>query len=89
VANRLEVNADYLGRVFKNVTRTNIGQFLIDRRLREARKLLQESDLNVNQIAQAAGFADPGYFRRLFRKHFDMKPADFRKLYFRVHINVR
>ena len=89
VANRLEVNSDYLGRVFKSVTKTSIGQYLIDRRLREARKLLQESDLNVNQIALASGFTDPGYFRRLFRKHFDMKPADFRKLYFRAHINVR
>jgi len=89
IACRLDVNPDYLGRVFKKVTKTSIGQFLIERRLREARQLLQESNLNVKQIALATGFHDPGYFRRLFRRHFDMCPANLRKLYFRVHINVR
>jgi len=89
IAAELDVNCDYLGRVFKLATGENIGAYLITRRLREARKLLQESQLNVNQIAQRVGFNDPGYFRRLFRRHFDIKPGDLRRLYYRVHVNVR
>ncbi len=89
VAQRLDVNRDYLGRVFKQAARETIGNYIIHRRLREARKLLLESELNVNQVAHIVGFQDPGYFRRLFRKHFDMKPVELRRLYFRTHVNVR
>jgi AraC-like DNA-binding protein len=89
VAQALDVNRDYLGRVFKQGARESIGSYIIHRRLREARKLLLESGLNINQVAQAVGFRDPGYFRRLFRKHFDMKPVELRRLYFRTHVNVR
>lgn len=88
VADELDVNCDYLGRVFKQVVGESIGSFIIHRRLRESRKLLQESDLNVNQVAMAVGFSDPGYFRRLFRRQYDIRPAEFRKLYYRVHVNV-
>jgi AraC-like DNA-binding protein len=89
IADELDVNCDYLGRVFKKTAGENIGACIIHRRLREARKLLQESQLNVNQIALKVGFNDPGYFRRLFRRHFDIKPGDLRRLYYRVHVNVR
>lgn len=89
VAAELDLNADYLGRVFKRVAGQTLGQYINARRLREARRLLQESDLTVNQVARAAGFADPGYFRRIFRRHFGAKPGDLRRLYFRVHVNVR
>lgn len=89
VAESLDVNADYLGRMFKLGCGQTVGSYIIQRRLREARKLLQESQLNVNQVARAVGFADPGYFRRLFRRHFDIRPGDLRRLYFRTHVNVR
>jgi len=89
IAEKFEVNCDYLGRVFKRVSGESIGSFIINRRLRESRKLLQESDLNVNQVARAVGFNDPGYFRRLFRKRYDIKPTELRKMYYRVHVNVK
>jgi AraC-like DNA-binding protein len=89
VAEKLEVNCDYLGRVFRLVVGESIGSFIIHRRLRESRKLLQESDLNVNQVAMAVGFNDPGYFRRVFRRQYDIRPAEFRKMYYRVHVNIK
>jgi AraC-like DNA-binding protein len=89
VAQALDVNPDYLGRMFKLACGQTIGGYLNQRRLREARKLLQESELNVNQVALAVGFNDPGYFRRVFRRRFDIKPGDLRRLYFRTHVNIR
>jgi len=89
IAEKLNVNSDYLGRVFKRVTGESIGSFLTHHRLRESRKLLLESELNINQIATTAGFSDPGYFRRLFKRYYDIKPTDLRKMYYRVHVNVK
>ncbi len=89
VAQRLDVNGDYLGRVFRMAFGQTIGDYIHHRRLREARKLLQESELNVNQVAMAVGFTDPGYFRRLFRRHYEIRPGDLRRLYYRTHVNIR
>jgi len=89
VARTLDVNPDYMGRLFKRASGRTLGRYIIQRRLREARKLLLESELNVNQVAQAAGFSDSGYFRRRFHREFDLKPSDLKRLYFRTHVNVR
>jgi AraC-like DNA-binding protein len=89
IAEKLNVNSDYLGRIFKRVTGESIGSFLIHHRLRESRKFLLESELNINQIASAVGFRDPGYFRRMFKRYYDIKPTDLRKMYYRVHVNVK
>ena len=66
----------------------NLGSYLTQRRLRQARRLLQETQLTVNEIAHAVGFAEPGYFRRVFKRQFDMTATHFRRMHFRAHINV-
>jgi AraC-like DNA-binding protein len=88
VAGALSCNADYLGRVF----RQTYGHTLIDdihrSRLRNARRLLMESALNIDQIARECGFTDSGYFRRIFRRAQGLSPRAFRKLYARAHVNT-
>lgn len=88
IAATLDVNSDYLGRIFRQATGKTLGQYLLNRRLRESRKLLQETDLTISQIALRVGFADGGYFRRQFRRCFDATPGDIRRLHFRGHINT-
>jgi AraC-like DNA-binding protein len=88
IADELNCNADYLGRVYRRA----YGHTLIDEihrsRLRSARRLLMESALNVDQIARECGFADSGYFRRIFRRAQGLSPRAFRKLYARAHVNT-
>jgi AraC family transcriptional activator of pobA len=48
------------------------------RRMQEARRRLRETDEPVNAIASAVGYADPGYFRRRFRRAFGTSPASWR-----------
>lgn len=48
-------------------------------RLQKARELLQNSDLNVSEIAYEVGFSDPAYFSRVFGEEFGQSPSDFRK----------
>jgi len=44
--------------------------------------------LNVKEISVACGYADSDYFRRIFRRHFDMQPKQFRSLHLRQHTNA-
>ncbi|MEM7368108.1 MAG: two-component regulator propeller domain-containing protein [Bacteroidota bacterium] len=46
-------------------------------RLKHAEKLLQESKLNISQIAFQVGFNDMKYFRKCFKKEFGLSPSNY------------
>ena len=53
--------------------------FMRSVRLQKGKELLQNSDLNISEIAYEIGFSDPNYFSRTFQKEFGSSPKDFRK----------
>jgi AraC-like DNA-binding protein len=50
-------------------------------RMREASRLLVESDLSVYEVAEMVGVEDALYFSRVFRKEFNLSPREYRKAY--------
>ncbi len=52
---------------------------LQERRLYEARRMLIETDVPVQDIARNLGFSTPGYFSRAFAQHIGEPPSHFRK----------
>ncbi len=48
-------------------------------KMQHARRLLEESERNISEIAFALGFKDPAYFSRVFQREFGKPPKDFRK----------
>ena len=45
-------------------------------RLHKANDLLQNTDLNVTQVAYEVGFRDPAYFSRKFTEEFGVYPKN-------------
>ncbi|MBN2640669.1 MAG: helix-turn-helix transcriptional regulator [Victivallales bacterium] len=88
IADSLHCNPDYLGRIFKESYGMTITEKLNAFRLSQARRLLLENPMNINEIAEASGFNDIAYFRRAFKKSTGLSPAAFRKQYGKVHINT-
>ena len=88
VAETLGVNPDYLGRVFRRTFGKPLTDVLHDYRLRFARSLLLDDSKNIAEVARVSGFADAGYFRRLFKRHHALSPQGFRRLHARVHVNT-
>jgi AraC-like DNA-binding protein len=64
-------------RVRKRTGKT-VQEWIIERKLVEARKLLAESDLPVASVSRAVGFTDPAYFSRLFAREVGMPPSRWR-----------
>jgi AraC-like DNA-binding protein len=54
-------------------------QFIIDRRLLEAKRLLSFSDLTEKEIAYRLHFNDPAHFGKFFRQKTGESPGQFRK----------
>ena len=89
IARKLQCNPDYLGRVFRRVEKMSPVEFIHLCRLREARLLLRESSLNIEQVARKCGFVDGCYFRRIFQRHEGMAPLAYRRLHSRANIVAR
>ncbi|MDQ8197134.1 helix-turn-helix transcriptional regulator [Pelagicoccus enzymogenes] len=65
-------------RRFAKLTQTQPRTFSILQRLETAKRLLLESTLNIDQIAQALGFRDTPFFSRQFKQKTGTSPSDFR-----------
>ncbi len=49
--------------------------FIRSQRLKQASKLIQETDLSVNEVAYMVGFNTPSYFIKCFREVYNTTPA--------------
>lgn len=88
LADRLGCSADYLGRAYRSVYGVSVVEAIHRRRMHHARLLLMSGDQNVDEVSRACGFADSGYFRRVFKRHEGMTPLRYQRLHARVHVNT-
>ncbi len=65
----------YFGQVYG----TSPVKYINEMRIREAEKLLLETDMKVEEIAYRCGFNDVKYFSRVFSKLRGCSPSEFRK----------
>ncbi|HEC00608.1 MAG TPA: GlxA family transcriptional regulator [Sphingomonadales bacterium] len=70
-------------RTFLRHFQRNIGQspakFIEKARLDHARRALEETSQNLDQIAHAAGFHSPEVLRRTFHRHLSISPKEYRE----------
>ncbi|MCD2196765.1 AraC family transcriptional regulator [Actinomycetospora endophytica] len=79
VAAVVGVSPGHLTTVLRRGTGRTVGQWLTERRLQEARRLLATSDLTVAAVAGRVGYPDPGYFVRRFRAAHGLTPQEWRR----------
>lgn len=69
-------NETKLKGAFRAAFGTSIFAYLRLARLEEARRLLLQRGLNVTEVAQRVGYANPSKFAAAFRRHFQLSPSD-------------
>ncbi|MGK7913423.1 MAG: response regulator [Synechococcus sp.] len=74
VANIAGYSPAYLTSLIRSQTGRTVKQWIVTRRMAQARHLISQSDCSINKIATACGYTDPGYFIRQFRKHHGTSP---------------
>ena len=67
LADRLGCSPDHLARRYQALTGQRLVHDINRRRIALARELLQDSALQVQEVAVACGYRDPRYFSRVFR----------------------
>lgn len=79
IAQYVGINEDYLARLFKRELNTTPASFLRMYRVELAYKMLLNTDMSVQEIAAAVGFADAQYFSRCFTQRYGDSPRELRK----------
>ncbi|MDQ0230749.1 response regulator [Metabacillus malikii] len=77
LAEVLNYNRSYLGKVFKNSTGVHFNTYLDKVRIENAKKLLLKG-LKVYQVAERTGFSNVDYFHSKFRKYVGLSPSKYR-----------
>ncbi|OUP49351.1 AraC family transcriptional regulator [Lachnoclostridium sp. An181] len=81
LSNLTYMNKYYLVHAFKNYKGVSPINYLITRRIQEAKLLLETSNFSIAKIAQAIGFSSQSYFSQVFRKETGLSPIQYRKKY--------
>ena len=79
LAEHFYISKYYLSRTFKEITGYGISEYLNIHRIREAKRLLEETDLSVQQIAGKLGYESITYFEKVFKTYMTMSPLKYRK----------
>ena len=79
-ARKLFVSEEYLSTQFKKETGASFTETVRKYRIEKVKRLLLDTTLKLNQIAELAGYSDPKYMSRVFKEEVGMLPGEFRKL---------
>lgn len=78
LARLTSMNEQHFLRQFKLVFHKTPHQYLIDRRIDEARKLLKSNDLSVQEICSSVGWESVATFTHLFKQRTGVAPGEYR-----------
>ncbi len=81
VSELVYMNPSYFSTLFKKETGISFSDYLTERRMEAAKRLLRESRYSVREIAERVGYVETAYFSRLFKKQVGLKPSQYRKLH--------
>lgn len=80
IAHVLNMNPDYINRIFKKETGMTVKEYTIHKRIQEAKSLLKTTKLTVSEISLAVGYDNFSYFIKLFKKQTGYTPMQYRKV---------
>ena len=80
IADHVHLNPQYFSVLFKRETGRSVTDHLTSLRMEQAKALLKETLLPINEVARAVSYEDPDYFSRVFRKTCALSPRQYRTL---------
>lgn len=79
VAAHIGKSRAYTAAKFKAETGKNVGEYITECRMREAKNLLRYTDMTIAEISDYLRFANQPYFQNTFKQHFGITPAKYRQ----------
>ncbi|MGB4657961.1 MAG: response regulator [Mobilitalea sp.] len=65
----------YFAKLFKEYQKTSYIDYMINLRVKKAKKLLDDTDMNIAEVGYTVGYEDANYFTRVFKKVEGLTPS--------------
>ncbi len=78
-AEMFNISVSYFIHLFTQQFGVSPYKYLLNTRMSQAKYLLTETNMHINDIAESVGYDDPFYFSRIFKKHTGTSPSIYRK----------
>ncbi|MEC0368848.1 response regulator [Paenibacillus chibensis] len=79
VSNLFSFSPNHLGVLFKQGTGVNFSDYVVERRMEKACRLLRDPAYKIFEVAGQVGYKNLTYFSRQFKDKYGMTPGDYRK----------
>lgn len=79
VADFVYLNPAYFSRFFRKTTGQTFSDYLLNRRMKHAAKLLLEN-VRVSEVSRACGYNNSGYFSRIFKEYYKCTPKEYGRI---------
>ncbi len=77
----IDVPERSLKRRFKAATGSTLIEYLQNLRIEEAKRLLEQEELPIDEVSEAVGYLDISFFRRLFKRLTGLTPGQYRRMF--------
>ena len=74
------ISLGYLSASYRKNYGITITKHIINQRMKYAGKLLEETNIPIQNISEKCGFNNLSYFMRVFKSHYEITPAQFRNI---------
>lgn len=81
LAASLYYSANYINRVFKQITGETIFNYTLAFRMEKAKKMLKDPGIKLSGVSEALGYSNPSYFGMIFKKATGLTPKEYRIRY--------
>lgn len=78
VAEHVSLSPNYVSTLFRQECGITLMDYLVAKRINQARELLQELGLNVSEVRARVGYKNMSHFNRMFKKLVGVTPGDYR-----------
>ena len=79
MAEKFHISKSYLSKKFKHVTGFGFKEYIVNIRIKNACKMLLDTDMTITDIAFECGFNDSNYFGDAFKHIKGIAPYKYRK----------
>lgn len=77
VAEHFKYSTGYISNIFSQYNNVTFSEYITSVRMKNALRLLAETQLPVSEVAEQCGYNDAYYFSRIFKKRFHISPRNY------------
>ncbi len=79
ISDEFQISESYFSHMFKEKMGVNFSTYLENIRMREATRLIKETDISLNELYISVGYNNATSFRRAFKKTYGVTPSSMRE----------